>query len=53
MFGLGTTEIIVVAGILVLIFGSKKIGDLARSVAEAVVILKDSFSDDVDKTSKK
>jgi len=45
MFGLGTTEIIIVAGILVLLFGSKKIADLARSVAEAVKILRESFSD--------
>ena len=52
MFGLGTTEIIIVAGILVLLFGSKKIADLARSVAEAVKILRGSFSDDKDKNNK-
>ncbi len=46
MFGLGTTELIIVAGILVLLFGSKKIADLARSVAEAVKILRSSFSDE-------
>lgn len=46
MFGLGTTELIIVAGILVLLFGSSKIADLARSVAEAVKILRHSFSDD-------
>jgi len=51
MFGLGTTEIIIVAGILVLLFGSKKIADLARSVAEAVKILRSSFADD-DKDKK-
>ena len=45
MFGLGTREIIILAGILVLLFGSKKIADLARGVAEAVKILKGSFSD--------
>lgn len=53
MFGLGTTELIIVAGILVLLFGSKKIADLARSVAEAVKILKGSFSDDSNKEIKK
>ncbi|MEK7613453.1 MAG: twin-arginine translocase TatA/TatE family subunit [Patescibacteria group bacterium] len=46
MFGLGTTEIIIVAGILVLLFGSSKIAELARSVAEAVKILRNSFKDD-------
>jgi sec-independent protein translocase protein TatA len=53
MFGLGAKEIIILAGILVLLFGSKKIADLARSVAEAVRILRHSFSDDEDKTDKK
>lgn len=54
MFGLGTTEIIIIAGILVLLFGSKKIADLARSVAEAVKILRGSFSDQSgDKTDRK
>ena len=52
MFGLGTTEIIILAGILILLFGSKKIEDLARSVAEAVKILRGSFSDEKDKTDK-
>ena len=45
MWGLGTTEIIILAGIIVLLFGSKKIADLARSVAEAVKVLRGSFSD--------
>ena len=53
MFGLGAREIIILAGILVLLFGSKKIADLARSVAEAVKILKGSFSDEQDKIDKK
>jgi len=52
MFGLGTTELIIVAAILVLLFGSKKIADLARSVAEAVKVLRGSFSDEKDKTDK-
>jgi len=53
MFGLGAKEIIILAGILVLLFGSKKIADLARSVAEAVKILRGSFSDEKDKMGKK
>ncbi|MEK7131800.1 MAG: twin-arginine translocase TatA/TatE family subunit [Patescibacteria group bacterium] len=53
MFGLGARELIILAAILVLLFGSKKIADLARSVAEAVKILRGSFSDDKkDKTDK-
>ncbi|HLC69787.1 MAG TPA: twin-arginine translocase TatA/TatE family subunit [Patescibacteria group bacterium] len=45
MFGIGTTEIIIIAGILVLLFGSKKIADLAGGVAEAVKILRGAFKD--------
>ena len=46
MFGLGPKELLILVGILVLLFGSKKIADLARSVAEAVKILRGSFSDE-------
>ena len=55
MFGLGPREIIILTGILVLLFGSKKIADLARGVAEAVKILRGSFSgeDEKDKMDKK
>ena len=52
MFGLGAKELVILAGILVLLFGSKKIADLARSVAEAVKVLRGSFSDEKDKTNK-
>jgi TatA/E family protein of Tat protein translocase len=53
MFGLGTTELITLIAIFVLLFGSKKIADLARNVAEAVKILRRSFSDEEEKTEKK
>ena len=45
MFGLGTTEIIILAGILVLLFGSKKIPELARSIGGAARHIRDMFSD--------
>ena len=54
MFGIGVTELIIIAGILVLLFGSKKIADLAGGVAEAVKILRRAFKDqDGGKTDKK
>ena len=53
MFGLGITELIILVGLIVLFFGDKKIGELARNVGEAVQILKQSFSDGADKTDKK
>ena len=55
MFGLGPREIIILAAILVLLFGSKKIPELARSIGEAGRALRKGFSDeeDTDKKDKK
>ncbi len=53
MFGLGITEIIIIAGIIVLLFGSKKIADLAGGVAEAVKILRDAFKKEDKKSEEK
>ena len=36
MFGLGTKEIIIIVAILILLFGSKKIPELAKNLVEAV-----------------
>ena len=36
MFGIGTKEIVVIAILVVLIFGAKKIPELARGIAEAI-----------------
>ncbi len=52
MFGLGLKELLILLGIIILLFGSKKIADLARSVAEAVKILRGSFSDESDEKDK-
>ena len=46
MFGLGTRELIILAAILVLLFGAKKIPELARSIGEAVGHIRKSFSSD-------
>ena len=46
MFGLGAKEIIILVGILVLLFGSKKIPDLVRNIMEAFKHLRKGFSDD-------
>ena len=54
MFGLGTREIIILAAVLVLLFGAKKIPELARGIGEAIKYIRKSFSDDEkDKTDKK
>ena len=38
MFGLGTKEIIIIAVIILLLFGSKKIPELTKNIVEAFQI---------------
>ena len=45
MFGLGTKEIIIKAVIAVLLFGSKKIPELAKSLVEAIRHITGAFKD--------
>ena len=45
MFGLGTKEIIIIAVIIILLFGSKKIPELAKNIVEAVKNLTGMFKD--------
>lgn len=55
MFGLGPKEIVIIAGVFVLLFGAKKIPGLARGIAEAATHLRGVFSDEEGKgtTDKK
>lgn len=46
MFGLGPREIIILAIVLVLFFGSKKIPELARGIGDAIRHIKNGFSDE-------
>ena len=45
MFGLGDRELIILAAILVLLFGAKKIPQLARSIGEAARHIRGVFSE--------
>ncbi len=45
MFGLGTKEIVIIAIVLVLLFGSRKIPELAKSIVDAVKHLRGAFKD--------
>jgi sec-independent protein translocase protein TatA len=40
MAGLGTTEILIIAAVLILLFGAKKLPDLARGSGRALRIFK-------------
>ena len=46
MFGLGLKEIIIIAAVIVLLFGSKKIPELTKGIAESIKVLRKAFSDD-------
>lgn len=43
MFGLGTKELIIIAIILVLLFGAKKIPQLAKAISDSIKELRNSF----------
>lgn len=45
MFGLGTRELIIIAALAVLLFGSKKIPELSRSIVEAIKHMRGAFKD--------
>lgn len=53
MFGLGTTEIILVVAILVLFFGAKKIPQLVKSMVGAVRDIKRAFQNTSGEDAKK
>lgn len=46
MFGLGTKELVIIAVILVLLFGSRRIPELARGITDAIKHLRGAFKDD-------
>ena len=53
MFGLGTTELIIILVIVVVLFGSSQIPKLARSIGKARRELKDGLEDkNVDEQKK-
>jgi len=46
MFGLGTKEIIIIAVILVLLFGARKIPELSKGIVDSIKHLRGAFKDD-------
>lgn len=49
MFGLGTKELIVIAVLFILLFGAKKIPELAKSLVDSIRHMRGAFKD-VDET---
>lgn len=45
MFDIGKTEIIIIAIVIILLFGSRKIPELTKGVAEAIRHLRGAFKD--------
>ena len=45
MFGLGAKELIIIVAVVVLLFGSKKIPELAKGIAEGIQNLRGGFKD--------
>ena len=50
---LGTKEIVIIAAVIVLLFGAKKIPELSKGISEAIRHLRASFTDDVNDVNKK
>ncbi len=46
MFGLGTRELIILAAIIVLLFGARKIPEISKSIVEAIRHLRGAFKDE-------
>lgn len=45
MFGLGTTEILVIAFVIILLFGGKRLPQLGRSLGSAITNFKKGLND--------
>lgn len=45
MFGLGTKELIIITVLFILLFGAKKIPELAKSLVDAIRHMRGAFKD--------
>ena len=55
MFGIGTTELLVILGIVVIVFGARRLPELGSGLGQAIKNFKKGLStkDEIDVTPKK
>lgn len=53
MFGLGTTELLIVGGVILLLFGGKKLPQLGRSMGSAITNFKKGLNESTQEEDKK
>jgi len=55
MFGIGTTELLIIFGIVIVIFGARRLPELGSGVGQAIKNFKKGISgkDEIDVTPKK
>ncbi|MBP7740976.1 twin-arginine translocase TatA/TatE family subunit [Candidatus Woesebacteria bacterium] len=50
---IGTTEILIIAALILIFFGGKKLPELAKGISQAIREFKDASKDDSKKDAKK
>lgn len=53
IFGLGTTELIIILVIILLLFGAKKLPELSRSIGKSISELRKGVNDEAKNEDKK
>jgi sec-independent protein translocase protein TatA len=53
IFGLGTTELIIILVIVLLLFGAKKLPELSKSIGSSIKELRKGVSDEAKSENKK